>query len=265
MTTPRWRLGTTGFTDPDWVGGFYPRDVKSGEHLPYYARFFDAVEIDTTFHAAPTPERVRRWADSVPDDFAFCVKTPKAITHGDTLVGTLDSMLSFLDAIRAFGPKLGAVLIQFPPSLTESAFAPLEKLLAGLPPDLRFAVEFRHDSWNTPRTEQLLRAHRCAWVAADFMIEPWGVRATTDFLYVRWIGQHDRFPTHREEQVDVTERLRWWAEEIRAAAPAPAATVYGFFNNDYAGYSVGTLNRFRGVVGLPVRQPTPRDRGELFG
>ena len=52
-----------GFTDPDWESVFYPRDIKPGGHLAFYARYFDTVELDTTFHAEPTVERVRRWAD----------------------------------------------------------------------------------------------------------------------------------------------------------------------------------------------------------
>src|SRR5687768_13678275 len=80
-TDCNWRLGTIGFSYADWAGPFYPRGMKPGEYLPYYARFFDAVELHTTFHAIPPPSRIRRWADATPEHFRFTVKSPRAVTH----------------------------------------------------------------------------------------------------------------------------------------------------------------------------------------
>jgi hypothetical protein len=34
------------------------------DQLSYYARHFDTLELDTTFHAVPPAERVRRWAEA---------------------------------------------------------------------------------------------------------------------------------------------------------------------------------------------------------
>jgi uncharacterized protein YecE (DUF72 family) len=263
---PHWRIGTTGFTDPDWIGSFYPRDIQSGQHLGFYSRYFNSAEIDTTFHAAPTIDRVKRWAAQVPAGFRFCVKTPKTVTHGDSIVHVKGDMLSFCDVVCRFGDLLGAILIQFPPSLPFTAAPHLEKLLDALPTDFRFAVEFRHDSWNNPRTADLLAARRCAWVLADYMAkEPWHIPATTDFLYVRWIGIHQRFAVHNAEQIDVTDRLTWWKQELQHLAPDANTPIYGMFNNDYAGYALGTANRFRKLLGIASPAPTAGDKGELFG
>ena len=43
------------------------------------------------------------------------------------------------------------------------------------------------------------------------------------------------------EQFDPTGRLIWWKEKI--ASLEPVETIYGFFNNDYSGYSIATCNR----------------------
>src|SRR3712207_3941762 len=113
-----WRLGNVGFGYDDWSGVFYPETLKSVDYLPYYARRYDAVELDTTFHAAPTPDRVARWAAATPEAFRFCVKTPKDVTHADgrlSAPGRVDAMLRFVEAVRGFGDKLGVVLVQFPP------------------------------------------------------------------------------------------------------------------------------------------------------
>src|SRR4051812_6647076 len=110
-----------GFSYNDWIDVFYPKSVKSNEWLSFYAKHFNAVELDTTFHAVPPRERVEKWRDETPDDFRFTAKVPKTITHGD---GALDSrrsiedMLDFLRTMWIFREKLAVVLLQFPPSFS---------------------------------------------------------------------------------------------------------------------------------------------------
>jgi uncharacterized protein YecE (DUF72 family) len=262
---PYWRVGTIGFGYADWNGVFYPPHLKSADHLPYYAKHFDTLELDTTFHAAPTPQRVARWAAAVPDEFRFCVKTPKDVTHAPPPLSTrTGQMAEFLETLRGFGDKLGVVLLQFPPSFDTGEARDLEKFLRALPTDLRYALELRHRSWDTQRTAALLRGHSCGWVAADYFEDPREARVTTEFLYVRWIGQHGRFPTLDRERVDPTERLEWWKGQLETSATDEVKTVWGMMNNDYSGYAVATANRVKRLVGLPVREPDDPRQGELF-
>ena len=259
-----WRVGTIGFGYADWQGAFYPPEVKQADHLSHYAKHFDTLELDTTFHAVPTPDRVSKWAAAVPEAFRFCVKTPKDVTHGAPPVSRRAAqMLEFLDVIRGFGAKLGVVLLQFPPAFDTGEARGLEKFLTQLPTDLRYALELRHRSWNVEATEKLLRDHRCCRVAADYFDEPWDVPATADFLYVRWIGEHGKFPTLDREQVDVTDRLRWWKGRLDEAAKG-VGTVWGLVNNDYSGFAVATANRMKQLVGLPVKERDDPRQGELF-
>jgi uncharacterized protein YecE (DUF72 family) len=261
----KWRIGTIGFGYADWQGVFYPPEVRPGDYLSYYAKHFDTLELDTTFHAVPTPERVRKWESAVPADFRFCVKTPKDVTHAPPpLSRRTDLMLHFLDVIRGFGEKLGLVLLQFPPAFDTGEARELEKFLAQLPTHLRYALELRHGSWNTPATEKLFRDHRCGRVAADYFDEPWEVPATTDFYYVRWIGEHGKFPTLDKEQIDVSERLEWWKERLQGPA-RDVHTVWGLVNNDYSGFAVATANRMKHLVGLPVAKREDPRQGQLFG
>src|ERR1051325_11160106 len=81
----RYCVGTIGFSYSDWVGTFYPRGAKGTELLPLYAGAFEGVELDTTFHAMPTVERVAKWADATPAGFLFCPKTPKRIRNEDPM------------------------------------------------------------------------------------------------------------------------------------------------------------------------------------
>src|SRR5689334_940763 len=136
-----WRLGTMGFGYTEWAGVFYPKTIKSGDWLSFYAKHFNAVELDTTFYAVQTVERVLRWRDETPEDFRFAAKTPHEITHEQSIDRGLPSMRTFLDVVRHFDEKLAAVLIQFPPSFSSSQMGRLRKFLDGLPRDIRFAVE----------------------------------------------------------------------------------------------------------------------------
>lgn len=256
---PQWRLGTMGFGYSEWTNVFYPRGMKAGEYLGWYAQHFDTVELDTTFHAAPTADRVRHWASLTPSGFRFTAKAPRAVTHDAPLETTAATMLAFLDALRNFGDKLGVVLLQFPPTFAANRFGALDEFLGKMPTDLRYAVEFRHPSWRvSQRTVEMLRHHRVAWASVDYVGEKAEIRPTTDFIYVRWIGEHARFPDMNHEQLDMTERLEWW--KARIAEVPGVETVWGFFNNDYSGYSVATCERFKRIIGLsPMRPAMPRD------
>lgn len=259
-----WRLGTMGFSYAEWAGVFYPRGVKPGDYLGYYAQFFNAVELDTTFHASPPPERVRRWASVVPEDFTFCPKTPRAVTHDAPIDKGVGTMMAFLDVAREFGPKLGCVLLQFPPSFSARELPKLATFLEQMPRDIRFAAEFRHPTWRTPATAELLRSHNVAWVSVDYEGERAEVRATADFLYLRWIGEHDRFPEKDMEQLDMAERLAWWKARIDEKLTG-VTRAFGFFNNDYSGYSIPTCERFKRLVGVPVvERSVAATQGDLF-
>jgi uncharacterized protein YecE (DUF72 family) len=238
---PDWRIGTMGFSYADWAGVFYPKGTKPGDYLAYYARHFNAVELDTTFHAVPPVERVQTWAEVTPDDFRFCPKTPKSVTHDPdvTLDRAVGVMHEFLDVMSALGKKLGVVLIQFPPSFTVREAPSLRRFMRAMPAEVRFAIEFRDETWFVESTVELLRSLSCCWVAADYAHEPRQLHVTTDLLYVRWIGQHQQFPSMDVERIDRTDRLMTWKRHIDPCVHQLSA-VWGFFNNDYAGHAVAT-------------------------
>ena len=262
-----WHIGTITFADKHWLGPFYPPGTKPSDYLAFYARHFNTVELDTTFYAVPNVSIVQKWADAVPDHFRFCLKTPRGITHDSNLgAPAATPMRQFLDVALHLGDKLGVVLLQFPPSLPATEFTKLEQFLQHLPTDVRYAVEFRNSTWRNARTAQLLRSHHIAWVAQDYTGQPADLPVTTDFLYVRLIGQHKRFPTYDHEQVDPSNALKWWKTKIDAT---PAARAYVVAANDYSGFGVATAQRLMRLAGLPTDPlppiPTPNDQPTLFG
>ncbi len=76
-------VGTSGWSYPKgegtWKGYLYPSG-KINE-LEYYSRFFNTVEVNSSFYSPPNPVYVYNWVRRVPDDFLFTVKLWQKFTH----------------------------------------------------------------------------------------------------------------------------------------------------------------------------------------
>jgi len=256
-------LGTMGFSYGDWKGVFYPSGVPARDYLTYYGRIFNAVEMDTTFYAIPRPAVVQGWAAAVPENFRFTAKTPQSITHMMGLANAGQFMVEFIDTMRLLGDKLGVILIQLPPSYSIDKLSILAAFLKDLPVDIRFAVEFRHQSWYIKQTAELLAAHRIGWAATEYADLPHQITPTVDFIYIRWLGKHAAFRRYDHEQVDQGPRLTWWGEQIQHSLDH-TRIVYGFFNNDYSGFAPATCNRFKIILDLPTVDYKQPVQGRLF-
>jgi uncharacterized protein YecE (DUF72 family) len=143
--------------------------------LHRYAAAFPVVEINSSFHRPHRPATYARWAASVPDGFRFAVKLPRAVTHDARLEGAAALVEGFLGEVRALGDRLGALLVQLPPSL---AFD--QQPAAAFFDDLRtryagpVACEPRHSSWFAEEADALLRSRQVSRVAADPAVVPEG-------------------------------------------------------------------------------------------
>ncbi len=248
------RLGTQGWSYKDWIGVFYPEGTPGSRFLQFYSRVFDVVELDTTFYGPPRPETVMRWKDETPDDFQFAAKMPGAITHDRRLVDVEADLLEFLEAMLVFGPKLGPILIQLPPSLDASNFSLVEEFLKILPTEFRYAIEFRHRSWDTVRTQTLLEEHKLAWTVIDLHYMPKKVRITTDFTYLRWLGNRRDVKTLDRIQIDRGEEIREWAAKLEEIAQN-TQRIYGFMNNHYAGHSPASVRQLKAALNMQDTDP----------
>lgn len=247
-------IGTMGFSYRDWVGTFYPDGVGTRDYLSYYGRIFNAVEIDSTFYGIPKVSAVNRWRDQSPVDFKICLKVPRSITHKAALVDVENEMEVFLGALERLAEKLGVILIQFSPSFDNSNSGILSIFLEQLPKIKNFAVEFRHPSWYSRETAQLLASHGICWAATEYPGVPKEVDLTTDFMFIRLVGEHGRFRSHAREQIDVRPQISKWWGWIRSQTDRVQA-VHVFINDDYSGHAPATANRLKALIGLPVIKP----------
>ncbi|MFM8319445.1 MAG: DUF72 domain-containing protein, partial [Chloroflexota bacterium] len=194
---------------------------------------------------------------------------PRELTHDAALRGVDAGLHEFIERVRALDEKLGVLLFQFPPSFSAQNLDVLEETLSGLPRELRFAVEVRHASWYTaaedgaePELARRLRRYGVAWAATEYPDLPAVIYPTAPFLYIRWIGEHGSFKQHTHERLDRTAELRRWLAQIEERGGE--RSVYGFFNNDYAGFAAATANKFKEIAGLPVQPFAPPQQPKLF-
>ena len=254
-------IGTMGWTYKDWSGTFYAPDADRKELLRHYARVFDALEIDSTFHFVPRPEVVTAWRDRTPDTFRFTAKLPGKITHERGLMEAEELLVPFLASMALLGDRLGCLLVQLPPGFqcNPGTRSRVETFLRLLPArDFRFAFEFRHASWIKPEVFDLLRAHGAAWTIQDHpKIMPIVPEITADFTYIRWMGNTEdpRIGHFRESVVDRSQDLIKWAERIKRDILPRVGALYGFFNNYYSGHSPGDCNRMKRLLGLDTVAP----------
>ena len=121
-------VGTSGFDYKDWRGPFYPRFIKGGDRLAFYAEHFATVELNVTFYRMPAATAFARWREAVPDGFVFAVKASRYLTHIKRLVDPKDSVDFLMERASILGDRLGPILLQLPPSL-EADFDRLERTL----------------------------------------------------------------------------------------------------------------------------------------
>lgn len=198
------RVGTSGYNYAAWKGSFYPADLSAAKMLPYYAARFPTVEINATFYRMPTAKTLAGWDAATPASFVLALKAPQRITHFARLRGIDEPLRFFCDVARTLGSKLGPLLFQLPPNFKKDTDRLAETLFL-LPPDLRCAFEFRHETWLADDVYDLLRRRNAALCIADSESASTPVVATADFGYLRL----------RDEGYTDDDLARW-AETIKA-------------------------------------------------
>ena len=244
-------IGCSGWSYLGWVGPFYPLGSHTDQWLQLYSRAFPAVEIDSTFYRIPDTGTVMSWRESVPDSFMFFPKFPRQITH-EYVTKNVNSLIdSFIATLQALGTKLGTVLIQFPPSFTYTKGSGWIKIfLRNLPNGVRYAVEFRHNSWFHEFTYSMLRNHEItlAWSEIPYATVP--AVLTSDQIYLRLVGDRSiRDSEIGSVQKDRSAEILKWTSEIEKNKDL-VERVAIFSNNHFQGFGPATVNLVRERLGL---------------
>jgi uncharacterized protein YecE (DUF72 family) len=153
-------VGTSGWAYKEWKPGFYPEGLPASRFLAHYASELTTCEINATFYRLQSPEAVGRWREETPPDFRFAVKVHRRLTHARSVAEDDDwsaFLVRFLASLEPLGPRLGALLVQFPPTRRRDD-AMLDRVIAALPDGLPVAMEFRHESWDDPALAERVAA-----------------------------------------------------------------------------------------------------------
>ncbi len=241
-------IGTSGWSYTHWAKGrFYPRGLKQGEWLKFFARHFGTVELNASFYRLPKPDVVSRWRQVTGSRFRFAQKLWRRVTHEKRLANCGRELRDFFDVVGPFGPKRGPLLVQLPPSMRKDADR-LDAFLTELKrvkgrSRWKVAIEFRNTDWLCEEVYELLGRHKAALCLADMERCPITEPNDVSFVYMRRHGPGNRYrgcypPSHIAADA---KRVRGW---LRAGKD-----VFVYYNNDIDGHAVDNARQLIKVVG----------------
>lgn len=271
-------IGCGGYSNDDWAAsGLIYDGVKKDEYLDTYARYFDAVELNSSFYAIPGLKAFEGMARKSGGRVRFAVKLHQVFTHDRAPTDTdYDRMLQSPEPLREAG-IMGPYLAQFPYSFHRTAdnrkyLLNLAERFAGH--DL--AVELRHASWDKPEVRAGMAEYGLIWVSPDYppvggMPEP-QVHVTGDVGYLRLHGRNKGSwweggsAAERHDYLYNRAEMDEWAEKI-ALAEADLSELFIYFENTTRGHALKNIPMLRQALnarGIAVKAPDPLDDGRLL-
>ena len=273
-TPGRIRVGPAGWSYSDWNGVVYPTHRGSDFHeATYLARFFDTIEINTSFYQPLRVETSRRWLDRVAanPDFLFTAKLWQRFTHESG--ATAEDRRAFRSGLDplAEGSRLGALLFQFPFSFhnTPENRSRLDALIREFA-DYPLVVEVRHSTWNDREFFHMLHERGVGFCNIDQPVigrsmKPSG-RATAPVGYIRLHGRrYDTWfsddpatpPEERYNYLYSASELEPWADRTRQVA-AHTRSTFVITNNHFQGKAiVNALELINLLTGAKIEIPEP--------
>ena len=285
-------LGCSGWNYGDtpekggWLDIFYP--TKDTKRLRYYSEFFNTVEMDSTFYeefySKMTKGLFFGMVKATPQNFEFSIKVPERITHRkklDTSNDVISDFKEFLDKISPLynSGKLGAILIQLPPSFSIKYFNTLEKFLDKIPRkpeggnqidnntitvtnnkvnnDYQYAIEFRHPSWNTEGPLELLKHYNIANVITDspeienLSFLSTSIVSSSDHSFVRFHGRNISSGHYWYNYLYSKQELEPWIDKI-TNLKNQTKKLRIYFNNHYGGKAVINALQFKEMNDLSL-------------
>lgn len=260
------RVGTSGYSFPDWQGPVYPPRLRREAWLGFYEQKlgFRALEVNYTYYRSPSARTSAQMARRTSEGFCFTIKLHREQTHELRL----DGVAAFREGLRPLveAGKTGALLGQFP---TSFGYAPrhldhLAKLREAFAP-LPLVVEFRRGDWDREEVYDFLQREGLAFCCADEPklkpLMPFVVRATCAIGYLRLHGRSKAWfgssAAQRYNYLYSREELQTFAAAARTLS-AQTSTTYVFFNNCQMGAAAQNALQLKQMLGLgQAFVPTP--------
>ncbi|MGC2111422.1 MAG: DUF72 domain-containing protein [Candidatus Korobacteraceae bacterium] len=280
--TSRIYVGTAGWSYKDWEGIVYPAQLKKSQHpVEFMARYFDALEINTSFYGHVKPEWGKLWsrmARAVNPEFMFTAKLNRAFTHSPIAVIQSTSAETIraneederlakegFESLAAEG-TLGAVLAQFPISFKNTG--PNRMHLDSVVEKFKqfpLVIEVRHNSWTDEGTLHYFAEKGVAFCNIDQpklgkAVAP-SEHVTAPLAYVRlhgrnydqWFDSDSR--NDRYNYLYTDPELRVWKTRIDAIA-VKAKKTFVIANNHFEGKAAVNALQLKSMIsGGQVKVP----------
>lgn len=249
-------IGTAGFSYQDWIGPFYPKKLKKSQQLEYFSKFFNLVEINSTFYNLPSEDIVNNWNNRVPESFRFIVKVWQQITH-NLEDPNLDSYIyEFFSSLKLLKTKIVGFLLQFPPwfKYSESHFQKLDLLFKKIPLEYRYFIELRDNSWYEAKILSTFINGDNIVLGTTYMpaVIPYYL-PNQFYYYIRLIGDRE-LNTFNRIQRDQREALNDLDNNVQNLNNDP--NIYEIFiivNNHFAGFAPESVIELKKKWGLNYR------------
>ncbi len=232
------RIGTSGWYYDHWKQLFYPAKLPKSKWFEHYARHFDTVEINNTFYHLPKEKSVQRWQNLAPKGFLYAVKANRYITHIKKLKDVSEPLQRFFDRIGLLKGSLGPILYQLPPSLQQDLDL-LTSFIMLLPKRRTTVFEFRHSSWYSEDTFELLKKLKVGFCIHDMPGKESPRIVTADIIYIRFHGTTGRYAGNYSKSA-----LQSWAEWLKAQS-RQARGIYIYFNNDAHAHAIKNARQLK--------------------
>lgn len=224
-------IGTSGWCYNNWVGNFYPRDLNKNKWLKYYSKYFNTVEINSSFYHLTRKETFNNWALQTPDNFVFVVKASRYINHIKKLVDCSEPFKKLLDSALGLGNKLGLFLFQLPPNLKKNIIK-LEDFFKIILKNYRYVFEFRNESWFCDEVYNLLNEFGAGIAISSSPSFPYHEIITGNLCYIRMHGSEQLYSSSYSEK-ELQKLSALIGKNLKKNI-----NTYVYFNNDAFGYAI---------------------------
>lgn len=245
-------IGTSGLVLPINKGNF-PAEFKSGTRLQYYSSLFNSLEVNSSFYKTPRPQTFAKWQDEANDDFSFTVKLSGAITHAKRLEYDPHDLTDFMNAVNHLDSKKGALLIQFPASVTINYYEKVEEIIKHIQSlqqtsKWHLAVEVRNPGWYNSAVYEMLITNKASLVFHDMPNSRTPLeQAATDIIYLRLHGPTGNY--RDGYNASDLETYAAWIYQWHLSGK----TIYIYFNNTIGDAYDNALS-LRGCIGQLIGQ-----------
>lgn len=251
------KIGTSGYSYDDWRIHFYPSEISKSQMLNFYSKYFNTVEINSSYYHIPTTNTFQQIAIKTPSDFEFIVKVNQETTHrrkeNEQAINQLkESLKPMIES-----GKFKGLLAQFPYSFKNNEqnrkYLFQSKKLIG---DIPLFVEFRNNTWLDEHLAQFLKDNNIGYVNVDEPaikgLLPKQDIVTTDVAYIRLHGRNEKdwwggLGSSRYDYEYNEDQLKEWLTNISNILKKTYKT-YIFFNNHPNGQAIRNAQQMMKIL-----------------